>query len=189
MNDAARDQVTGVVLAGGQSRRMGGVNKALQEHLGQPLFMYAVHNLQACCATVVINANRDQNVFRDAGFTVFGDGDYKNRGPVAGLHAALSHATTPYVAIAACDQLELPADVYQTLCCEADDAKGVYARNATDTVPTCAVLPVSLAAAARDALERKQLSLMSFMRLHARPVSFAQVEFANLNFQHQLAPE
>jgi len=182
------EQITGYVLAGGESRRMGGIHKALVEHSGQPLYQYAVANLQACCDRVLINTHRDQAVFREAGFCVVEDGEFQGCGPVAGVHAALSHATTPFVAIAACDQLTLPKHVYQTLALEVSEKIGVYAYSLKDIVPTCAVLPTSLKVQAHHALTSSHRALMAFMRAHARPIRFDQVDFANLNDARQVTP-
>ena len=181
MSAPVRDQVTGVVLAGGQSRRMGGVNKALMNYGGQPLFLYAVTNLLSVCRHVVINTSRDRDAYRRAGFETVGDGAFGDKGPLAGVHAALGCAKTPYVAIAACDQLVLPDRVYPTLRASATELQGAYARSETDTVPTCAVLPVGLLDDVRDALVGERLSLTAFMREHARPVSFSDVTFGNVN--------
>jgi molybdenum cofactor guanylyltransferase len=41
----ARDDITGLVLAGGRASRMGGVDKGLQNHLGLPLAMHAMLRL------------------------------------------------------------------------------------------------------------------------------------------------
>jgi molybdopterin-guanine dinucleotide biosynthesis protein A len=159
------------------------------KYQGLPLYRYAVRNLRDCCDRVVINTHRDHEAFQQAGFFTVDDGHFAGQGPVAGIHAALARASTPFVAIAACDQLTLPAEVYQTLCAHVGDTHGAYACSAIDQVPTCAVLPVSLAAAARVSLESGQRALMTFMQEFARPVCFEQVDFANLNHQHQVLPE
>ncbi len=187
MSPPDRDQVTGVILAGGKSLRMGGSNKALILHKGKPLFGYALSNLEVCCARVVVNTERDQRTFEDMGLEVVGDGQFAGHGPVAGIHAALAFASTPFVAIAACDQLDLPAEVYQTLCSEVTETGAVYASSANDAIPTCAVLPVNLVEAARNALQLEQRALMAFMTSIGRPVAFDHIEFANLNHRHQVS--
>ncbi len=186
MSVPSREDITGFVLAGGQSRRMGGVNKALVDHGGQPLYRYAVENLSACCDTILINTNRDQSVFREAGFSVVEDREFLDCGPVAGVYTALSEANTPYVAIAACDQLALPALVYQTLTHEVSHQAGVYACSKQDEIPTCAVLPISLKSGAFEMLTNSQRALMAFMRQNARPVRFDHVDFANVNETRQV---
>ncbi len=186
---AVRDQVTGVVLAGGQSLRMGGRNKALVEFHGKRLYQYAVGNLEACSSRICINANRDEDVFLEAGFDVVGDGYFAGHGPVAGLRAALKFASTPYVAIASCDQMELPDEVYRTLCAEVTQTSAVYAVSGSDLIPTCAVLPVTFEVAATAALTSGQRALTRFMDEIGRQVRFDHVTFSNLNYRHQVKPE
>ena len=89
-----RLHITGVILAGGLGRRMGGVNKGLQLLNGQPLAQHVVERFAPQVDELLINAN--QNGERYAAF---------------GLHAALSAATHPLVATAPCDSPFLPADL------------------------------------------------------------------------------
>ena len=64
--DRAREQVTGIVLAGGQGRRMGGVDKGLVELDGQPMVAHVLARLAPQVGDVLINAN--QNLERYAAF-------------------------------------------------------------------------------------------------------------------------
>ena len=54
-----QDQITGVVLAGGRGRRMGGVDKGLELLAGRPMAAYAVAALREQCGQVLLNANRN----------------------------------------------------------------------------------------------------------------------------------
>lgn len=166
---------------------MGGANKALVEHGGHPLYQYAVENLSDVSCEILINTHRDTHHFVSAGFQVIGDGEFEDHGPLAGIHAGMVNAATPFVAFAACDQLLLPDDIYAALFDAATAELGAYARSDTDDVPTCAVLPAGLAPRVRERLESKTLALMKFMRAHAVPVTFTDTEFGNLNFRHQVS--
>ena len=53
-----KDNITGLVLAGGRGSRMGGVDKGLQNHLGIPLAMHALLRLGLQVGHVMVNANR-----------------------------------------------------------------------------------------------------------------------------------
>jgi molybdopterin-guanine dinucleotide biosynthesis protein A len=55
----ARDDITGLILAGGRGSRMGGVDKGLQAHRGVPLAMHALLRLSAQVGHMMINANRN----------------------------------------------------------------------------------------------------------------------------------
>jgi len=189
MRAPGAEQITGYVLAGGQSRRMGGLHKALVEYEGQPLYKYAVANLATCTNQILINSQRNRDEFEQAGFIVVEDTLFLECGPVAGIYTALSNASTPFVAIAACDQLALPEHVYRTLALEVGDSVGAYACSDRDVVPTCAVLPATLVKKAHEQLARGEFSLMAFMHSHARPVTFKGVQFGNVNRLSQLDHE
>jgi len=92
--------ITGVVLAGGNSRRMG-FNKALLEVGGCRLVERVVHALREAFGRVMLVANEPAD-YLYLGMPVVSD-IFPGRGPLSGIHAALVHAGTPYVFVAACD--------------------------------------------------------------------------------------
>ncbi len=71
-----RDDITGLILAGGRGSRMGGVDKGLQAHLGMPLAMHAVLRLSPQVGHIMINANR--NLAHITGLQAF-DGDCRRK--------------------------------------------------------------------------------------------------------------
>lgn len=103
--------ITGIILAGGLARRMGGVDKGLQVFRGQPLAAHVAARLAPQVARLMINANRNQDAYAALGYPVFGDAIPDFAGPLAGLHAALAQAETPLVLTAPCDSPLLPADL------------------------------------------------------------------------------
>jgi molybdopterin-guanine dinucleotide biosynthesis protein A len=111
----ARDAITGVVLAGGQGRRMGNVDKGLVELDGRPLVAHVVARLSPPVAPRVINANRHADDYAKLGYPIAADAIAGFAGPLAGLHAGLAAATTPYVVTAPCDSPFLPADLVARL--------------------------------------------------------------------------
>jgi molybdopterin-guanine dinucleotide biosynthesis protein A len=113
MNGA--DAITGVVLAGGMGRRMGGVDKGLLELRGRPLAAQVVERLAPQVAMLLINANQNLERYREFGCPVVPDEVPDFAGPLAGLHAALSAAETPLVVTAPCDSPFLPADLVSRL--------------------------------------------------------------------------
>ena len=68
-----RDDITGLVLAGGRGSRMGGVDKGLQNHRGMPLAMHALLRLQPQVGHVMINANRNLGAYEAMGVPVWPD--------------------------------------------------------------------------------------------------------------------
>ena len=107
--------ITGIVLAGGQGRRMGGVDKGLVQLDGQPLIAHVLARLAPQVGDVVINANQNVERYRAFGYRVVTDAIGGFAGPLAGLHAGLTGAATPYVVTAPCDSPFLPLDLVARL--------------------------------------------------------------------------
>lgn len=105
-----REDITGVVLAGGEGRRMGGVDKGLQPLRGRPLVDWVVAALRPQVATLLVSANRNPERYVAYG-EVVADRVGGYAGPLAGLDAALARARTPLVLAAPCDSPFLPADL------------------------------------------------------------------------------
>lgn len=84
--------VLACILAGGQSRRMGGGDKTLIDLGGKPMLARIIDRLSPQTGRIVLNANGDPTRFADFGFPVVADpvGDYA--GPLAGILAGLSFA-------------------------------------------------------------------------------------------------
>lgn len=116
------DGITGVVLAGGLGRRMGGVDKGLQELDGRPLVAWVIERLAPQVDELLLNANRNAERYAAFGHAVVADRIDGFAGPLAGLHAALSVARHPLVATAPCDSPFLPTDLVARLHAALDDS-------------------------------------------------------------------
>ena len=109
------EKITGVILAGGLGRRMGGIDKGLQELRGRPMVHWVVERLAPQVDELLINANQNGERYATFGHRVVPDQIPDFAGPLAGLHAALSAAAHPLVATAPCDSPFLPADLVSRL--------------------------------------------------------------------------
>ena len=105
------EKITGVILAGGLGRRMGGVNKGLQRLNGKPLALHVAERLAPQIDELLINVNQNIEQYAAFGYRIVADQIPDFAGPLAGLHAALSAAAHPLVATAPCDSPFLPADL------------------------------------------------------------------------------
>jgi len=112
---AARTGVTGIVLAGGQGRRMGGVDKGLVELGGRPMVAHVLARFAPQVAALLINANQNLERYAAFGHPVVPDAVGGFAGPLAGLHAGLTRAATEYAATVPCDSPFLPADLVARL--------------------------------------------------------------------------
>lgn len=95
--------ITGLVLAGGQARRMGGVDKGLIDIHGQTIVERITRKLKAQCADVVINANRNLEQYRQFGYAVIEDQPGGFQGPLAGMLSGLKSMRTEWLITAPCD--------------------------------------------------------------------------------------
>src|SRR4051812_37844430 len=84
--------VSGVILAGGMGRRMGGVEKALQPLRGRPLIEWAIDRFAPQVDELLLSANRELERYASYGLPVVRDSMHDEQatsGPLAGLLAAL----------------------------------------------------------------------------------------------------
>ncbi len=107
--------VTGIVLAGGQGRRMGGVDKGLQRLHGKPMVAHVIERLAPQVDEIVLNANQNLEAYGAFGHPVVPDAIGGFAGPLAGLHARLGAARQPLAVTSPCDSPFLPADLVARL--------------------------------------------------------------------------
>jgi molybdopterin-guanine dinucleotide biosynthesis protein A len=104
-------QITGLVLAGGQASRMGGVDKGWQVLRGEPLVRHVIRRLAPQVGAVMISANRNTEAYAALGLPVWPDAQPGFAGPLAGLQAGLAQCATPYLLSVPCDSPFLPLDL------------------------------------------------------------------------------
>ena len=110
MTISAND-ITGLILAGGLSTRMGGRDKGLQLLEGRPMITHIIERLQPQVGHLLINANQNYEAYEVFGLPMIADVISNFVGPLAGMHAGLSHCTTPYLLSVPCDCPFLPTDL------------------------------------------------------------------------------
>ena len=107
--------ITGVILAGGLGRRMGGVDKGLVAFRGRPMVAQVIERLAPQVDEILINANRNTEQYAAFGYRVIADAIEGYAGPLAGLERGLAEARHDLVATAPCDSPFLPADLIDRL--------------------------------------------------------------------------
>jgi molybdopterin-guanine dinucleotide biosynthesis protein A len=115
MQEARRQGVSGIVLAGGQGRRMGGVDKGLQPLRGRPLVAWVLERLAPQVDEVLINANQNLEAYSKFGHRVVPDAIGGFAGPLAGLQAGLAAAGEELAVTVPCDSPFLPLDLVARL--------------------------------------------------------------------------
>ncbi len=156
-------QPLGVILAGGQARRMGGGDKGRLMLGGQSLLDHVISRFEPQVAAVALNANGDSARFEDVDLPVLKDSIEGFAGPLAGVLAGLDWAASQgaeTLVTAAADTPFFPCDLVPRLMMEADGMEHPLVLAATPCVkggrnrhPTFGLWPVALRDDLRAALE------------------------------------
>jgi molybdopterin-guanine dinucleotide biosynthesis protein A len=152
--------VVGVLLAGGQSRRMGGGDKCLQPLAGRPILAHIVERVSPQVERLILNANGDPARFAAFDMPVVADEIAGHAGPLAGVLTGMAWAVTNapearYVATFPTDAPFLPADLVSRLYEAVETAHADMACAASDgrNHPVVGLWPVAL----RDDLRRAMI--------------------------------
>ncbi len=139
--------ITGVILAGGEARRMGGGDKGLVELRGKPLVEHALAALSPQVNTVIINANRNRERYAAYGHPVIADSRQGFQGPLAGMLSCIEAAGTEFIVSVPCDSPLLPDDLVARLFRQLseEEADISVAHNGDRMQPVFTLMPTSLA--------------------------------------------
>jgi len=105
--------ITGVILAGGLARRMGGTDKALLTLSNKYIIQHSLDILQPQLEKILINANRNRSLYEDLGYTVLSDEITGFAGPLAGMATALQSVSTSHILVIPCDSPFIPKNLVE----------------------------------------------------------------------------
>jgi molybdopterin-guanine dinucleotide biosynthesis protein A len=187
--------ITGIVLAGGLGRRMGaegdGDDKGLRPFRGRPMAAHVIERLRPQVGAIVINANRNPSRWEAFGLPVVPDRIPGFAGPLAGLHAGMAFASTPWVITAPCDAPFLPDDLVgrMTNALLHSGSQIAVARTAARTHPVFALVARTLQPDLEAFLASGRRRIDAWYgRLHSIEVAFEdEGAFSNLNTPEELA--
>ena len=181
--------MTGVVLAGGRGRRMGGRDKGLLPLRGLPLAALALEALRPQVRHLLISANRNLEQYSALGVRVVTDSIPGFQGPLAGMLTGLRAANTDWVLFVPCDAAHLPGDLASRLYQSVGGNKAAYATAQNDGLYTCCLLHHSLADDIEAALRAGRRAVREFLAAqNAVDVDFPGwlAQARNLNTPEQL---
>lgn len=151
------EDLTGIVLAGGQARRMGHVNKALLTVGGETVLDRILARLRDICSHVVIVAN-DPEPYWEYGIPVVPD-VMPGHGALGGLHAGLMNAPTEKVFACACDMPFISPALIRRLSAMLEGADAAVPQDSYGLQPLHAVYARRIAPRIVPMLERGDLKL------------------------------
>lgn len=145
-SNRAVNDITGVILAGGRARRMGGMDKGLIKLAGKPLVEHVIAVLEPQVGGIVISANRNRDAYAAYGYPVIADTIGNHYGPLAGMLSAMRAVDTPFIVCVPCDAPAVPTDLvrrlYATL--NIEDADVCVAHDGTRVQPVFVLLRCGL---------------------------------------------
>ncbi len=189
-----RADITGIVLAGGLGRRMSsdgqGTDKGLRTFHGEPMVAHVIARLRPQVGAILVNANRNLERYASFGHPVVPDRLGGFVGPLAGLHAGLSAATSDWVVTVPCDSPFLPIDLVERLAARLRERGGdiAVARTGAQAQPVFALVRRSLLADLERFLGTGQRKIDAwYAPLALQEVDFPDSEpFVNINTSDEL---
>jgi molybdopterin-guanine dinucleotide biosynthesis protein A len=183
-------KVGAVILAGGLARRMGGVDKGLVEVAGKPMVKYALDILTPLVHSVVINANRSVEEYKQFGVPVVLDTLSGHQGPLAGLSAGINALQCDYVVMCPCDSPFLQSELIQALMegCIDNDADIAVPHDGERLQPVFCVVQRRVEASLNaflDAGERKIDRWFSNHTVHTLDAKAYAQSFLNVNTEEE----
>jgi molybdenum cofactor guanylyltransferase len=185
----ASSSITGVILAGGRSRRMGGGDKGLLDLGGKPMLAHVVDSLKPQVGRIIINANGEPRRFAAWSLPVVPDtvGDFAGplAGVLAGMRWSLVHAPEArFIVTAAGDAPLLPRDLARRLLAALAPGKAVIAlaQSLGELHPVIGLWPVALADDLEAQLAAGIRKVLHFTHRHGTiAVEFAPVRLCGLD--------
>ena len=184
--------VTGLVLAGGQGSRMGGVDKGLAPFRGRPMVAHVLERLAPQVDEILVNANRNPEAYAAFGHRVIADEIPGFAGPLAGFERGLAHARGELVATVPCDSPFLPQDLVPRLraALESAGADLAVAKTGAQAHPVFCLMRRSVHASLERFLASGQRKIDKwYAALAVVEVAFDDEPdaFANINTRDELA--
>jgi molybdenum cofactor guanylyltransferase len=167
MNDS-QTTVSAIVLAGGQSRRMGR-DKALIDYRGQPIIAHVIDMLRALANDIVVVSNRS-DIYGSLGARVVPDYD-PPCGPLGGIAAGLQAIKFDLAIVVACDMPFLNVALLRWLIGLAEGYDAVVPQTGAEFEPLHAIYRRECRGPIVQCLERGERRVISFFAdVRLRPV-------------------
>jgi len=186
-NTSSNPSVTGVILAGGKGRRMGGSDKGLLNYQQRPLITYAINTLKPQVDALIINANRNIERYQEFGYSVIEDSLDNFCGPLAGMLTAMQAVDTDYILTAPCDSPRISSQLRQRMM-EAmllEQADLAVAHDGSRLQPVFCLLPCRLQADLEQHLQQGGRKIDLWLAEHKMAVvDFSDQADSFTNFNH-----
>jgi molybdopterin-guanine dinucleotide biosynthesis protein A len=158
-----KPKISCIILAGGEGKRVGGVDKGLLEYKNRALIEHVINTVSPQIDDLIISANRNIKKYEQYTDKVISDESEQYLGPLAGINAALPHCDHNRVLITPCDTPFLPDDIIARFLsddCEAD----LYIAESDNKLQPVMLMHKKLHESISRSLKQGQLRLMQWAR-------------------------
>jgi molybdopterin-guanine dinucleotide biosynthesis protein A len=165
-------EITAIVLAGGESLRMG-KDKAFIEFKGKSLIQRTLDTLKPLFKEILIIAKRKEP-FSSFGVPVYVD-IYPEGGPMGGIYTGLFHSKGPVFAVA-CDMPFLNPEVIRFLTGKLEDFDAVVLKSPDGLHPLHGVYSRPVLPVMKKLLEKREVKMMDFLkRINTLVIGVAEI--------------
>lgn len=184
-----KQEVTGIILAGGASSRMG-KDKGLCEFKGKALINYAIEALLPLCSTILISSNNVDD-YQGLGYEVVVD-EYQGIGPIDGIYSTLKKSVTRHNLIISCDTPFLNTQLLEYVLANSDDYDIVVPEHGNSFIePLAAYYSSAIINNLKNTIESKDYKLMNFFnKVRFKKVKVDKLpEYSNKLFKNLNTPD
>ncbi len=171
------EEISGVILAGGLARRMGGIEKALVEFRGETLLSHVIKRVQPQVKTLYLNVNKKLEQYQEFNLPILEDEKKGFLGPLAGILTAFNKIETHYLLVVPCDAPFVSLNLTETLFKEMQyqNALGAVVHDGERLQPTFLLLHKQLRNDLEIYLQNGQRSIELWLERHL----IAKVDFSS----------
>ena len=187
-----KDQLTGIILSGGKSRRMG-EEKGLALFNGKPLISYALNVVEQLCSTILISANDRLPEYKEFNYPVIED-EHKGIGPMGGIAACLEQSNTQLNIVLSCDVPFVKVEMYDFLLSKIDSYQAAVPKHDGFLEPLCGVYATNVLWYLNNSISEGNYKMYDFLKkVNSLPVEidstlpfYSASLFSNINSPKEL---
>ncbi len=152
-------QITGIILAGGQSTRMG-IDKALLQINGKTLLESAIELCRPVCDDILISSNNSEH--EEFGCQIIPD-EIKNCGPIGGIYSCLKKSDTDWNFLISVDSAFVTKDFVEFLISEIGDFDAIIPVHKNGKEPLIALYRKNCVSVIREKIELNDFKMQHLL--------------------------
>jgi len=176
-------QFSGIILAGGEGKRVGGIDKGLIEYRNKALIEHVIDAITPQIDDLVISANRNIERYKNYTQKVISDNSEQYLGPLAGISAALAHCAYDRVLVVPCDTPFLPTDIIAKFLSRRADSH-LYIAESKNKLQPIMLIHKKLQGSIKRALDENERRLMFWVKSQQPEIIRFQGETAFKSFNN-----